>query len=628
MKIRRKLLILTNLLFFSLISITGLSLWNAKRLQRLNQTIYQGQELLNQSQKVMSLMKDIVFDLFAPQMYGQIRSLTYSPRSLATYKTWLKAVEDYQVIFNQFLENRDLEIFQEEELQDIYDTALTLNQKALDKLSTMSSILLVLRGMNQEGEQLYNTMQSDQELIPFFQEFRDTSYYFTNTFESFMSHFFTSFLEKSRILERDLYLLFILVSLLTGGASLIYARILSREILSKIRLVDRAFTRIARGDFSVVYPDSREDELSGLLASINGLTADLKANIDGILNLTRDMGTSLVEGSPQEEILALVADTIVNDTAAEMAAVYLYDPVTHQMILKVQKGEGERDFPGVFRLEEEEFATMRRGQSLLAGDPLSSITNPLIVRNELIGLISSRIDTPDRNFSDLGIIRMNNYADYVSLALDNHMQYREVLEKREAEYNALQSQVQPHFIYNVLNGFVGLNRMGDKKRLEEAIFSLREMLRYVTNQDHRGTLGEEIQFLTSYCELQRIRFGARLSYSFDIPPELNGFTLPRLLLQPLVENAVVHGLEPLEEGGAISLTGEIYYRERHRRIVLTLRDTGCGFDPSEAETHVGLKNVTERLKMTYPGSDILIHSTPGKGTTILMTIIDKEGSRE
>jgi len=624
MKIRRKLLILTNLLIFSLFSITGLSLWNAKRLQRLNETVYQGQELLNQSQRVMGLMKDIVFDLFAPQMYGQIRSLTYSPRSLVTYRTWYKAVDEYQGAFNRFLDNRTLEIFREEELQDIYDTALTLNQKAQEKLSTMANILLILQDMDMEGEQLYNAMQSDDELVPFFQEFRDTAYYFTNTFESYMSHFFTSFRARSQALERDLYLLFILVSVLTGGTSLIYARILSREILSKINLVDRAFTRIARGDFGITYPETRTDELSALLISINSLTADLKANIDGILNLTRDMGKSLMEGSPQDEILSLVADTIINDTAADRAAVYLYDAVTHQMILRAGRSTGEEDFPPVFPLDEEEYQLMGRGQSLLAGAPLNRITNPLIIRGDLVGLISSRIEAPDKNFSDLGIIRMNNYADYVSLALDNHMQYREVLEKREAEYNALQSQVQPHFIYNVLNGFIGLNRMGDKKRLEEAIFSLREMLRYVTNQEHWTTLGEEIQFLTSYCELQKIRFGTRLSYTFDLPGELNDFPLPRLLLQPLVENAVVHGLEPQEEGGSISLTGEIYYRERHRRIVLTLKDTGSGFDPSRTESHVGVKNVTERLKMSFPGSDIMIHSAPGRGATILMTIIDKE----
>ena len=623
MKIRRKLHILTALLLFSLISITSLSLWNGKRVRRLNQTIFQGQELLKQTQRMMGLMKDIVFDLFAPQMYGQIRSLTFSPRSLVTHRTWQNAVEEYQKSFDSFVEGRELDIFQEDELQDIYDTALTLNQKALDRLNTMSSILLVIQAMDLEGESLYKTMQSDEELIPFFRELQDTSYYFTNTFESYMEHFFTSFREKSLKLERDLYILFIMVSMFTGGISILYARLLSLEILSKIHQVDQAFSQIARGNFNVTYTDRDKDELSALLGSIINLTGDLKANINGILNLTRDMGTSLVEGSTQREVLELVAETVISDTMADRAAVYLYDPLSHQMVLKSQRG-GDEQLEELFPLDDDEYAELRRGISLTEGDPITRITLPLLIKGTLAGLLTSCIDSPGCNFSDLGIIRMNNYADYVSLALDNHMKYREVLEKREAEYNALQSQVQPHFIYNVLNGFVGLNRLGDRSRLEEAILSLREMLRYVTYQEKWTTLGEEIDFLITYCELQKIRFGERLSYRFAIPDEIRDFPLPRLLLQPLVENAIVHGLEPSEEGGMISLEGEVYYRDERRRIVLTLKDEGVGFEPTQTESHVGLKNVTERLKMAFPGSDLLIHSTPGEGTTMLMTIMERE----
>ena len=623
MKIRQKLFILNGLLIFSLLSITGLSLWNGSRVRSLNQTIFQGQELLNQSQKVMGLMKDLVFDLFAPQVYGQIRSLTYSPRSLATYKTWVQAVEEYQEDFDDFLDDRELDIFQEEELQDIYDTALTLNQRALSRLETMFSILLMIQERDLEGERLYSAMQKDADLNPFFQEFRDTAYYFTNTFESYMSHFFTSFRNKSLKLERDLYIIFIIFSLLIGGISIVYARLLTSEIIRKINRVNQSFTRIARGDFIHTDEDSDRDELTALLASINSLSADLKANIDGILNLTRDMGTSLVEGSSQEEVLDLVADTIITDTMADRAAVYLYDPIGHQMVLKTRKG-GDGPFHEIYPLTEHEFARLGKGLPLPAAHPLKKITLPLIIEGSLTGLLSSRIDDPDKEFSDLSVIRMNNFADYVSLALDNHIKYREVLEKRDAEYNALQSQVQPHFIYNVLNGFVGLNRRGDQKRLEEAILSLREMLRYVTYQEKWTTLGEETDFLITYCELQKLRFGNRLGYDFAIPEELRNFRLPRLLLQPLVENAIVHGLEPREEGGTVNLKGEVYYRDERRRVILTLEDSGVGFDPSRTESHVGLKNVTERLKMTYPGSDLNLGSVPGKGTTILITIIERE----
>ncbi len=623
MKIRRKLLILNGLMIFSLLSITGLSLWNGNRVQRLNQTIFLGQELLNQSQRVMGLMKDLVFDLFAPQVYGQIRSLTYSPRSLVTFRTWEKAVREYQKTFDDFLDDREMDIFQEDELQDSYDTALTLNERALKRLDTMSSILLVIQGMDLEGENLYRAMQVDADLNPFFQEFRDTSYYFTNTFESYMNHFFSSFREKSLRLERNLFLTFIVFSLFAGSLSIVYARLLSMEIIRKISRVNQAFSRIARGDFTYTSEKNDKDELTGLLVSVNSLSADLKANIDGILNLTRDMGTSLVEGSSREEVLELVADTIINDTMADRAAVYLYEPINHQMVLKVHKG-GDHPTEEILPLSEEEYALLRRGNPLPSSLPLKRIILPLLIDGSLIGLLMSVIDDRDKQFSDLSVIRMNNFADYVSLALDNHTKYREVLEKRDAEYNALQSQVQPHFIYNVLNGFVGLNRMGDQKQLEKAILSLREMLRYVTHQEKWSTLGEETDFLITYCELQKIRFGNRLRYDFSIPGELRNVHLPRLLLQPLVENAIVHGLEPCEEGGEVSLKGEVYYRDGRRRIILTLTDGGVGFDPKKTESHVGLRNVTERLKMTFPGSDLVLNSSPGKGTSIIITLIEKE----
>ena len=546
MKIRRKLSILTFMLFFTLLSIIGLSLWNWNRMQRLHQTTIEGQKLLNQSQKVMGLMKDIIFDLFSHNMYNQIRSLTYSPRSVATYKTFQKAVDEYQNTFMDFVEARELTILQDEELQDIYNTALTLNQKAQEKLDTMSSILLKLQEMNLEGESLYNAMQKDESLIPFFQEFRETSYYFTNTFESFMNHFFTSFQKQSRKLERQLYILFLIVSLASGFISILYSTLTSREIISKISLVERSFRKISRGDFSASYAPADRDELSSLIRHINELSRDLKENVNSILNVTRDMGHALAEGSSREEMMNLITRTIINDTASETAAIYLYDPLEDQFLLQAVKGEkpspvarlegdsitgkaAKRQKP---LLEKSDTAVLEKDLYRSLFHPEAAMTIPLIMREQVRGFLAVFIFSPGRSFSDLGITRMRNFAEYVAVSLDNHAQYIQLLEKREAEYNALQSQVQPHFIYNVLSGFIGLNRMGYKERLEKAILSLREMLRYVTDQNRWTTLEEEFNFLRSYCELQKIRFGERLNYSLALESDIDSFRIPKLLLQP------------------------------------------------------------------------------------------------
>ncbi|QEN09510.1 hypothetical protein EXM22_16540 [Oceanispirochaeta crateris] len=637
MNIRKKLLILTSLMFFSLATITGLSLWNWRRLQSLNETILQGQKLQTHSRNVMGLMKDIIFDLFAPRMYSQIRSLTYAPRSIAAYKTWLVAVEQYQHSFLVFIDDRDLTIMQDDELQDLYETALTLNQKALDKLYYMSEILSRLQDLDAGEKGLYVLMQRDETLIPFFDEFRDTSFYFTNTFESFMNHFFTSFKEQSRRQERELHILFILTSLLTGGMALSYALIISRQIIQKISLAGTAFKNISMGDFSTTYPVKDNDELSTLLSRINSLSSDLKNNMNSILNLTRDMGISLEDGTSLENLTDMITETIIKDTNAEVAAIYLFDPLKNQFAMESFRGTEVSLIP---RLEAssrlgvklkkgepvvspfEEMTSLRKFLILKAPYPQDMLALPLIHRGECRGFILALLMSEKTRFSDLGITRMINFSEYVSLTLDNQMKYREVLEKREAQYWALQSQVQPHFIYNILNGFIGLNRMGETKRLEEAILSLREMLRYVTDQTHWTSMEKEFEFLGHYCELQKIRFSERLTYKLTLPEDLKGIPIPRLLLQPLVENSVIHGLEPQEEGGTLTVTAEKIEASGQNCLIITIADNGCGFDMNlkKKGESVGMRNVIERLKMAFPGSEILTQSKPGEGTTTVMTL--------
>ncbi len=113
------------------------------------------------------------------------------------------------------------------------------------------------------------------------------------------------------------------------------------------------------------------------------------------------------------------------------------------------------------------------------------------------------------------------------------------MEKQDAEYLALQAQVKPHFLYNVLSSFMGLNRMGDSEGLENAITALRNMLRYLQNRSRETTVGEEIALIKSYLELQKIRFQERLTYSIRVDKKAETVRIPRLLLQPLVENGLI-----------------------------------------------------------------------------------------
>jgi two-component system sensor histidine kinase YesM len=206
--------------------------------------------------------------------------------------------------------------------------------------------------------------------------------------------------------------------------------------------------------------------------------------------------------------------------------------------------------------------------------------------------------------------------------LNNHIntEYKLVLQQKNAEYRALQSQIQPHFIYNVLNGFFALNRMGKRDILEKSIMDLTGMLRYNFTPEEQATVRDELDFLERYCALQKLRFEERLDYSIHCSERAGNQPLPRLLVQPLVENAVKHGVEPLLGNCLIRIAAETVPSGSREYLSLRVSDDGAGFDPDGSRENVGLQNIRERLKLLSPLCRIAIDSTPGKGTDITILI--------
>ena len=115
-----------------------------------------------------------------------------------------------------------------------------------------------------------------------------------------------------------------------------------------------------------------------------------------------------------------------------------------------------------------------------------------------------------------------------------------VISIKTAEYYALQSQISPHFLYNTLNGFLGLNYLGETEKLRKAILSLTSLLRYTLEHQQWTRLEEEFSFLEKYCALQKMRFTDRLAVDIKLDEYVRGFLIPKLLVQPLVENAIIH----------------------------------------------------------------------------------------
>jgi len=200
---------------------------------------------------------------------------------------------------------------------------------------------------------------------------------------------------------------------------------------------------------------------------------------------------------------------------------------------------------------------------------------------------------------------------------------RRVLESErraiEAQLRMLQAQIEPHFLYNTLANAVGLIQPSpDKARLllERLIDYLRATL--TASRDSEANLQGEIDTISAYLELMKLRMGERLRYRLLVANEARGLSLPPMLLQPLVENSITHGIEPKTEGGEIVLEANV--DATHLHIVIS--DTGLGFSTlasTKVGGGVGLANLRERIKALY-GSDGNIHIAENTAGGVSVTL--------
>ena len=168
-----------------------------------------------------------------------------------------------------------------------------------------------------------------------------------------------------------------------------------------------------------------------------------------------------------------------------------------------------------------------------------------------------------------------------------------------AQLQSLKTQLQPHFLFNTLNSISALMHI-DVRAADRMISELSDLLRL--NLEFRdvqeSTVREELEFAQGYLRIEQTRFSDRLTVSFDIDPDTYDAKLPHMLIQPLVENAVRHGISKRSHGGQIDIAA----RRSADRLVLSIRDNGAGFDVNalpEDSSGVGLRNTRERLRKLY-----------------------------
>jgi len=167
----------------------------------------------------------------------------------------------------------------------------------------------------------------------------------------------------------------------------------------------------------------------------------------------------------------------------------------------------------------------------------------------------------------------------------------------EARLKLLQAQIEPHFLFNTLANLKELIAL-DPPRAQAMLGHLDGYLRatLATTRKDRCTLADEFALLRGYLEILSIRMGARLTYTLDLPQALEQVKLPPMLLQPLVENAIRHGLEPKVEGGRLRVAASA----ENKRLVLAVEDNGLGFGAAgTGGTGVGLPHVHDRLAAVY-----------------------------
>ncbi len=256
------------------------------------------------------------------------------------------------------------------------------------------------------------------------------------------------------------------------------------------------------------------------------------------------------------------------------------------------------------------------------------ITNPI---KKLLGAMRSvgegdfqtqvAVSTND----EFGILlqRFNRMNDRIRVLVSENYEIK--LKEQEAKIHALNMQMNPHFLYNTLNVMNWTAIENDQKELSKMLVSLSSMLHY-TSRKEWGTvhLSEEIEWMRNYFYIMSVRFEEKFTVSYEIDSTLYDYKMPRLLFQPFVENAILHGFDQTESGGLIRIRGRIEDGTRYYEI----EDNGRGMSGDtihsilyRESSSIGIKNTIARIRMTY-GEEygVTISSEPGVGTKVTIAL--------
>jgi two-component system LytT family sensor kinase len=271
-------------------------------------------------------------------------------------------------------------------------------------------------------------------------------------------------------------------------------------------------------------------------------------------------------------------------------------------------------------------ATLSPGQ-LQCGDAATcalqgGVVVPIQVDGAVVGALVALGPVPSA-----GTIRVTGeVAQFVSTQLELAELDRSRRRAVQAELSFLRAQISPHFLYNALGAIESFIRT-DPERARDLLIGFADFTRYTfRNHDEFVPVAEEIRLVETYLDLERARFGDRLAVTLRVSPEVLAVEIPPLILQPLVENAVRHGIEPNEGPGRLS----IFITDADSEALIVVEDDGAGADPAHMRRvlagtarggSVGLNNVDERLRTVF-GEEygLTLETALGAGMTVTLRI--------
>ncbi|MDE1548118.1 cache domain-containing sensor histidine kinase [Jeotgalibaca caeni] len=260
-------------------------------------------------------------------------------------------------------------------------------------------------------------------------------------------------------------------------------------------------------------------------------------------------------------------------------------------------------------------------QSLVS--PINRLAHKMASFNkETHDVVVLRTDEENNRPDEVGALYAS-FDDLIQMIHDLIQEnYQSKILTQEMQFRALQSQLDPHFLYNTLDSINWLAVNNEQDELSEMVTSLAMLFRTkLSTGSPFHTITEEMTIIEAYLTIQKFRFGSRLQYVESIDPSLLSVTIPRLLIQPLIENSLKYGVERMNQPCQV----ELVIKKEDEALVITVTDNGPGFINSKNKTNhstgVGLKNIQERIELYYDGKgDVTIHSLPFEKTIISVTL--------